>query len=56
VKSIEHGYFASDETLKLMAKKGVWLDPQPFFEGDLQFPDADRAAKFKEATDATVNL
>jgi imidazolonepropionase-like amidohydrolase len=31
VKSIEHGYFASDATLKLMAKMGVWLDPQPFF-------------------------
>jgi imidazolonepropionase-like amidohydrolase len=56
VKSIEHGYFASDETLKLMAKKGAWLVPQPFFEGDLEFPDADRAAKFKRVTDATANL
>ena len=56
VKSIEHGYFASDETLKLMAEKGVWLCPQPFFEGDLEFPDADRAAKFEQVTDATVNL
>jgi imidazolonepropionase-like amidohydrolase len=40
--------------LKLMAEKGVWLDPQPFFEGDLEFPDADRSAKFKLATDATA--
>ncbi len=56
VKSIEHGYFASDETLKLMAEKGVWLCPQPFFEGDLEFPDADRAAKFKQVTDATASL
>ena len=56
VKSIEHGYFASDETLRLMAKQGVWLDPQPFFEGDLEFPDADRTAKFKQVTDATANL
>jgi imidazolonepropionase-like amidohydrolase len=54
VKSIEHGFFASDETLQMMAKQGVWLDPQPFFEGDLQFPDADRRAKFKQATDATA--
>jgi imidazolonepropionase-like amidohydrolase len=56
VKSIEHGVFVSDETLKLMAKKGVWLDPQPFFEGDLEFPDAERAAKFKLATNATASL
>jgi imidazolonepropionase-like amidohydrolase len=56
VKSNEHGYFASDKTLQLMAKKGAWLGPQPFFEGDLEFPDADRAAKFKQVTDATANI
>jgi len=56
VKSIEHGYFASDETLQLMAEKGIWLDPQPFFEGDLEYPDADRTAKFKQVTDATASL
>jgi imidazolonepropionase-like amidohydrolase len=56
VKSIEHGYFASDETLQLMAKKGIWLDPQPFFEGDLEYPDADRTAKFKQVTDATASI
>jgi imidazolonepropionase-like amidohydrolase len=56
VKSIEHGYFASDETLQLMAEKGVWLDPQPFFAGDLEYPDAERTAKFKQVTDATADL
>jgi len=56
VKSIEHGYFASDETLQLMAEKGVWLDPQPFFAGDLEYPDAERTAKFKQVTDATAEL
>jgi imidazolonepropionase-like amidohydrolase len=55
-KSIEHGYFVSDETLKLMAEKGIWICPQPFFEGDLEFPDADRSAKFKQVTDATASL
>ncbi len=30
VKVIEHGAFLSDETLKLMAKKGVWLSTQYF--------------------------
>jgi imidazolonepropionase-like amidohydrolase len=39
-----------------MAEKGVWLCPQPFFEGDLEYPDADRTAKFKQVTDATANL
>jgi len=47
---------ASDETLKLMAEKGVWLCPQPFFESDLEYPDADRSAKFKQVTDATERL
>jgi hypothetical protein len=28
VKSIEHGFFASEETLKLMKEKGAWLSPQ----------------------------
>jgi imidazolonepropionase-like amidohydrolase len=53
VMSIEHGFFASDETLQLMAKKGIWLVPQPFFEGDLEFPDPDRAAKFEQAVKST---
>jgi imidazolonepropionase-like amidohydrolase len=56
VLGIEHGYFASDETLKLMAQKGIWLCPQPFFEGDLEYPDADRSNKFKQVTDATAQI
>ena len=48
VKTIEHGYFASDETLQIMAEKGIWIVPQPFFEGDLVFPDADRTNKYNE--------
>jgi imidazolonepropionase-like amidohydrolase len=56
VKTIEHGYFASDETLQTMADQGIWLVPQPFFEGDLVYPDADRSAKFKQVTDATAKL
>ncbi|HBH23050.1 MAG TPA: hydrolase [Cytophagales bacterium] len=56
VKSIEHGYFASDETLQLMAKKGIWLCPQPFFEGDLEYPDADRSEKFEQVVKNTARL
>lgn len=38
VSSIEHGYEASDETLRLMARKGVWLVPtDPSTEMALEF-------------------
>ena len=33
VKTIEHGPFLTDKTLKLMAKKGVWLVPQAYIFG-----------------------
>jgi imidazolonepropionase-like amidohydrolase len=56
VKSIEHGYFASDETLQLMAKKGIWLCPQPFFEGDLEYPDADRTEKYEQVVKNTARI
>jgi len=33
VMSIEHGPFLQEETLKLMAKKGVWFQPQAYIFG-----------------------
>ncbi|PSU35214.1 hydrolase [Photobacterium lutimaris] len=33
VKSIEHGPFLKEDTLKLMGEKGVWLSPQAFLFG-----------------------
>jgi len=33
VKSIEHGPLLTEDTLKLMAKKGVWLSPQAYVFG-----------------------
>jgi imidazolonepropionase-like amidohydrolase len=56
VKSIEHGYFASDETLQIMAEKGIWLCPQPFFEGDLEYPDADRSEKYEQVVKNTARI
>jgi imidazolonepropionase-like amidohydrolase len=56
VKSIEHGYFASDETLQMMSKKGIWLCPQPFFEGDLEYPDTDRSEKYEQVVKNTARL
>jgi hypothetical protein len=34
----------------------VWICPQPFFEGDLEFPDEERAAKFELAVEGTANI
>jgi imidazolonepropionase-like amidohydrolase len=34
VKSIEHGQLMDEESAKLMAEKGVWLNINPFFKGD----------------------
>jgi imidazolonepropionase-like amidohydrolase len=56
VISIEHGYFASDETLQMMAEKGIWLCPQPFFEGDLEYPDADRTEKYEQVVKNTARI
>ena len=56
VKSIEHGFFASDETLELMKKQGVWLVPQPFEKSDLTFDNTDSQKKFNRVCDAVESL
>jgi len=55
VKSIEHGFLMSDETLKLMSDKGAWLSIQPLLndEDAFDFPDPDRHAKWIQTTDGT---
>jgi imidazolonepropionase-like amidohydrolase len=39
-----------------MAKKGIWLCPQPFFEGDLEYPDADRSEKYEQVVKNTARI
>ena len=56
VMSIEHGFFASEETLQLMKEKGAWLCPQPMFEDDMVWADPISAAKYKQVTDAVGGL
>jgi imidazolonepropionase-like amidohydrolase len=34
VKCIEHGHLMDDATARLMAEKGIWLSPQPFFDDE----------------------
>lgn len=56
VMSIEHGFFASRETLELMKEKGAWLSPQAMFEPDMVWDSPVSAAKWKQVTDAVGNL
>ena len=56
VMSIEHGFFASEETLQLMKEKGAWLSPQPMFEEDMVWDSPVSAAKYKQVTDAVDGL
>ncbi|WP_274473908.1 metal-dependent hydrolase family protein [Mangrovimonas aestuarii] len=56
VKCIEHGFFASDETLKLMKEKDIWLSPQAMFEEDMQWASPVSERKWKQVTDAVDNV
>lgn len=56
VMSIEHGFFASRETLELMKEKGAWLSPQAMFEQDMVWDSPISAAKYKQVTDAVDEL
>jgi imidazolonepropionase-like amidohydrolase len=48
-KSIEHGFFISDETAKLMAEKGIWWSMQPMAndEDALKFENPISTAKYE---------
>ena len=56
VMSIEHGFFATESTLKLMKKKGAWLSPQPMLPEDMVWADPISAAKYKQVTDAVADI
>jgi imidazolonepropionase-like amidohydrolase len=55
VKSIEHGFLVSDETLRMMKKNDVWLSLQPLLNDDdaLTFDNAYSTAKFEAVTQGT---
>ena len=55
VKSIEHGFLVSDETLKMMKDNDVWLSVQPIFnDGDYAtFENAYSQEKFNRVTTGT---
>lgn len=56
VMSIEHGFFASEETLELMKEKGAWISPQPMKEEDMVWTNPISSSKYKQVTDAVDAL
>jgi len=58
LKSIEHGFLMSQETLQLMKENDVWLSIQPILndEDAEEFPNPESNRKFAEVTKGTDNL
>jgi len=56
VMCIEHGFFASEKTLKLMKKKGAWIDPQPMAVEDMVWDNPISQAKFEQVMDAVYKI
>ncbi|WP_407515914.1 amidohydrolase family protein [Tamlana fucoidanivorans] len=56
VKCIEHGFFASDETLKLMKEHDAWLSPQAMFADDMKWASPVSEKKWLQVTDAVNNV
>ena len=58
VKSIEHGFLMSEETLQMMKDKGAWLSIQPLLndEDAFTFDDPSSTAKWIRVTDATNDI
>jgi imidazolonepropionase-like amidohydrolase len=53
VRSIEHGHLADEDTIAMIADRGVWLSTQPFAEHDHVFVNPDSAAKNREICGGT---
>jgi imidazolonepropionase-like amidohydrolase len=60
VMSIEHGPFLQEDTLKLMAKKGVWLSPQAYLFGltpeQLKIVGTPSEGKMRQVNEDSENL
>ena len=57
VKSIEHGFLLEEDTLKLMAKNGIWLSIQPLLNDEDAFKfSGENQRKWIEVTDGTAKV
>ncbi|MCC2274375.1 amidohydrolase family protein [Streptomyces sp. ET3-23] len=56
IRSIEHGHLANEETVAMLARKGVWLSTQPWLESDHHYPDPDRAEKNRQVCEGVQRI
>jgi len=58
LKSIEHGFLMSQETIQMLKENDVWLSIQPILndEDAEEFPNPESNRKFAEVTKGTDNL
>jgi imidazolonepropionase-like amidohydrolase len=58
IKTIEHGFLMSDDTLRMMKKNDVWLSIQPLLndEDALKFDNPYSTAKFEAVTQGTDKI
>jgi imidazolonepropionase-like amidohydrolase len=56
IMSIEHGFFATEETLAFMKEKGAWISPQPLKLEDMSFPDPVNQKKYEQVCEAVDGL
>ena len=56
VKSIEHGHLADEDTIAMLAERGVWLSTQPFAEHDHGFLNPESAEKNRQICAGTDQL
>lgn len=56
VKCIDHGHLLDEETIKLMAEKGVWLSMQPFDSTTAAHTSAEQKQKKYDVANGTANI
>jgi len=58
VKSIEHGFLLSEDTLRMMKDNGVWLSIQPLLDDEdaFEFNDPGSTRKWIEVTEGTDRI
>lgn len=56
VMCVEHGFFASEETLQFMKEKGAWLSPQPMALEDMVWDNPISQEKYQQVIDAVEGL
>lgn len=56
VKCIDHGHLLDEETIKLLAGKGIWLSMQPFDSTTAAHTNAEQKQKKYDVANGTANV